>query len=321
MSLTRSPEIEAVARRILATWNKRDVETMSNLFSSDPSLRVLGFDLDEQWRGPEEFLNVFAAQSGEFPDWSIDVHEAEAFEDGSLGWATLHSTIVTPETETPMRHTAVFRLDGGAWKVVQWHNSIPVSNQQIFGVELTTTLDHLVASVLGNGSYLPATAGSEGTMTLVFTDIVDSTVLAQSVGDFAWTEMIGSHEATIRRITGAQGGLVVKFLGDGSMLAFESARAAIRAAVDIQRACTVEPFAVRIGIHTGEVIRTADDVFGLTVNKAARVAAAADGGGIMVSSTTRDLVGSMEGIRIEEPKIVALKGLSDAHLIAAIEWD
>ena len=86
MSFTRSPEIEAVARRILATWNKRDVETMSNLFSSDPNLRVLGFDLDEQWRGPEEFLKVFAAQSGEFPDWSIDVHEAEAFEDGSLGW-------------------------------------------------------------------------------------------------------------------------------------------------------------------------------------------------------------------------------------------
>lgn len=321
MPVAPSPEIEAVARRILATWNKRDMETMSNLFSSDPNLRVLGFDPDEQWRGPEEFLKVFAAQSGEMPEWSIDVHEAEAFEDGSLGWATLHSTLVTSETETPMRHTAVFMLDGGAWKVVQWHNSIPVPNQQIFGVALTTTLDHLVASVLDNGSDLPVTAGPEGTMTLVFTDIVDSTVLAQSVGDVAWAEMIGSHEATIRRIAGEQGGTVVKFLGDGSMLAFESARAAIRAAVEMQRAFAVEPFAVRIGIHTGEVVRTADDLFGLTVNKAARVAAAAHGGGIMVSSTTRDLVGFMDGIRIDEPKIVALKGLSDTHLISPIEWD
>jgi len=105
------------------------------------------------------------------------------------------------------------------------------------------------------------------------------------------------------------------------MLAFESARAAIRAAVEIQRACAAQPFAVRIGIHTGEVIRTADDLLGLTVNKAARVAAAADAGGIMISSTTRDLVGSMEGIRMGESKIVVLKGLSDAHQITPIERD
>lgn len=321
MSFKPSPEIEAVARRILATWSKRDLETMSSLFSSNPNLRVLGFDVDEQWRGPDEFLKVFAAQSDEMPDWSIDVHEAEAFEDGSFGWATLRSTIITPESETPMRHTAVFNLDGGVWRVVQWHNSIPVPNQQVFGVELTTTLDRLVASVLDTGPDLAGASGSEGTATLVFTDIVDSTVLAQSVGDIPWAEMIGAHERTIRRITDAQGGTVVKFLGDGSMLAFESARAAIRAAVEIQRACAAEPFSVRIGIHTGEVIRTADDLLGLTVNKAARVAAAAADGGIMVSSTTRDMVGQMDGVRIGEPKIVMLRGLSDAHQLSPIEWD
>lgn len=321
MSVKPSPEIEAVARRILTTWSKRDLETMSNLFSSDPNLRVLGFDVDEQWIGPDEFLKVFAAQSDEMPDWSIDVHEAEAFEDGLFGWATLRSTIITPESESPMRHTAVFNLDGGAWQVVQWHNSIPVPNQQIFGVELTTTLNRLVASVLDTSPDLAGASGSEGTATLVFTDIVDSTVLAQSVGDVPWAKMIGSHERTIRRITGIQGGTVVKFLGDGSMLAFESARAAIRAAVEIQRAFAAELFSVRIGIHTGEVIRTADDLLGLTVNKAARVAAAAADGGIMVSSTTRDLVGKMVGVRIGEPKIVMLKGLSDAHQISPIEWD
>jgi adenylate cyclase len=113
----------------------------------------------------------------------------------------------------------------------------------------------------------------------------------------------------------------VKFLGDGAMLSFGSARAAIRAAVAIQRACAHEPFAVRIGIHTGEVIHAADDLLGLTVNKAARIAAAAEGGGIMVSSTTRDLAGSLDGVRIGEPKIVVLKGLLDVHQITPIEWD
>jgi adenylate cyclase len=321
MRFTRSPEIEAVARRILESWSKRDADTMSNLFSADAALRVLGFDPDEQWSGHDEFLKVFETQTGEFPDWDLDVQESEAFEVGSFGWATLHSTIGTPETETTMRHTAVFVLEGGAWRVVQWHNSIPVLNQQVFGVELTTTLDHLVASFLDDGSDLAATIGSEGTATLVFTDIVASTSLAQSVGDSAWAKVIGSHEDAIRQISGSQGGTVVKFLGDGAMLSFESARAAIRAAVAIQRACAHEPFAVRIGIHTGEVIHAADDLLGLTVNKAARIAAAAEGGGIMVSSTTRDLAGSLEGVRIGEPKIVVLKGLADVHQITPIEWD
>ncbi|MGB5169481.1 MAG: adenylate/guanylate cyclase domain-containing protein, partial [Acidimicrobiia bacterium] len=162
--------------------------------------------------------------------------------------------------------------------------------------------------------------GSEGTATLVFTDIVDSTVLAQSVGDVAWAKLIGAHERTIGRIAGSHGGTVVKFLGDGSMLVFESARAAIRAAVELQRSCDAEPYAIRIGIHTGEVIRTANDLLGLTVNKAARVASAATGGSIMVSSTTRELVGQMEGVRIGEPKIVRLKGIADAHQIAPVEW-
>ncbi len=320
MSFTHSPEIEAVARRVLATWDRGDGEVMSNLFSSSADLRVLGFDADEQWSGADDFLKVFSAQMDEMPEWRIESHHVEAFEDGSFGWATLHSTIVTPEGETPLRHTAVFRLQGGAWRVVQWHNSIPVPNQQVIGVELTTTLNRLVASVLDAGSDLAGASGSEGTATLVFTDIVDSTVLAQSVGDVAWADMIGSHERTIGRIASAHGGTVVKFLGDGSMLVFDSARAAIRAAVELQRSCSAEPYAIRIGIHTGEVIRTANDLLGLTVNKAARVAAAATGGSIMISSTTRDLVGQMEGVRIGEPKIVRLKGISDAHQIAPVEW-
>lgn len=320
MSFTHSPEIEAVARRVLATWGKRDAETMSNLFSSSADLRVLGFDYDELWSGADEFLKIFTAQMDEMPDWSIENHHVEAFEDESFGWAILQSTIVTPQGETPIRHTAVFRLDGGAWKVVQWHNSIPVPNQQVFGVELTTTLNRLVVSVLDAGSDLAGASGSEGTATLVFTDIVDSTVLAQSIGDVAWAKLISSHERTIGRITGSHGGTVVKFLGDGSMLVFESARAAIRAAVELQLSCDAEPYSIRIGIHTGEVIRTANDLLGLTVNKAARVASAATGGSIMVSSTTRDLVGQMEGVRIGEPKIVRLKGITDAHQIAPVEW-
>ena len=293
---------------------------MANLVSADPSLRVLGFALDEWWAGPEEFLTIRETQISEIPALHIQIERVDAFEDGAFGWAAIATTVVTPETKTPMKHTAVLRLEAGAWKVILWTNSVPVPNSQIFGVELTTTLDDLVTSVLNEAS--PLTSSSlEGTMTLVFTDIVDSTVLAEALGDSAWADLISWHESTIRHVTASQGGTVVKLLGDGSMLAFESARAAVRAAVDIQRASDHAAFGIRIGVHTGEVIRTAHDLFGVTVNKAARVASAADSGTIMISSTTRDLVGSLDGIRMGEPKIVALKGLSDTHQIVPIEWE
>ena len=233
----------------------------------------------------------------------------------------MFTTMTTSVSITQLRSTAVFRLEAGVWKVIQWHNSGPVANQQVFGVDLTTTLDSLVSSVLDDKAQLTSVAGSEGTMTLVFTDVVNSTLLTESIGDAAWADLIGKHEATIRRITAAEGGSVVKFLGDGSMLAFESARAAVRTAKRIQEESRKEPFRVRIGIHTGEVMRTGGDLFGLTVNKAARIASAAPANVIMLSSTTRDLIGSMEGLHFGEPQMVALKGISNTHQIVPVEPD
>lgn len=309
-----------MVRRVLNAWQERDFETMSNLFSSDASLRVIGFDDDERWAGPEKFLNIFRAQTEEMPQWKEGVDRVDAFEEGAFGWASLFGTLFTPETQTHIRHTAVLRLETGAWRIIQWQNSIPVPNQQVFGVELTTTLDDLLSSVLDDGVRL-APMASEGTLTLIFTDIVDSTTLAESLGDIAWAEIVRAHESTIKRITASEGGEVVKLLGDGSMLAFQSARAAVRAAVEIQRAFAEAPIEVRIGIHTGDLIRTADDLFGVTVNKAARIAATAAGGEIVASSTTRDMVGSMPEIRTEDARVVALKGLAGAHPVVSIRWD
>ena len=164
----------------------------------------------------------------------------------------MFSTLVTPEAETQLRHTAVLRLEAGVWRVIQWHNSVPVANEQVYGVDLTKTLSDLVASILDDDNRISVGSATEGTMTLVFTDIVDSTRLAESVGDEAWAGTIGTHESTIRRITAAEGGTVVKFLGDGSMLAFESARAAVRTAIQIQKKTVDAQFDVRIGIHTGK---------------------------------------------------------------------
>jgi class 3 adenylate cyclase/ketosteroid isomerase-like protein len=317
MAVQRSVEIESVARRVLRAWQKRDLETISNLVSTDAGLRVIGSDSDEQWVGPDQFFAVFATQSDEMPDWDLEIESVEGFEDGDVGWAVGYSTLSAPERVIHARHTGVFRIEAGVWRAVHWHNSVPVSNAELFGLDLTTTLDELVTSVLNDTKDLQL--GSEGTMSLVFTDIVDSTALAAEAGDSAWTGLIKSHEEQIREITDSHRGTVVKFLGDGSMLAFESAREAIRAAIEISDSSSESPFELRIGIHTGEVVRTGDDLFGTTVNKAARVASAAAAGQIMTSSTTRDLAGSMDEVTFGQPVNVALKGLPDTHQIVAVE--
>ena len=318
VSVKRSPELEAVVARFLSDYVTKGLEVLKNIVSSDESLRVLGFDSGEWWVGPEDFLTVRHAQIAESPDFVVTIHSVEAFEDGAVGWATVFHTLSGDDVRAELRSTGVFRLEAGIWRMVQWHNSVPVPNQQVFGTDLTTTLSDLVDSVLDDGDIIATPVGSEGTLTLVFTDIVDSTVIAERIGDTQWSSLVVSHEAAIRDVTGTNGGKVVKMLGDGSLLSFASARSAVRAALSLLQASSDEPFEMRIGMHTGEVVRTQDDLLGITVNKAARIASATDGGVVSISSTTRDLIGTMSGVVVGEPRSVALKGLSGTHQIHTV---
>jgi hypothetical protein len=184
---------------------------LANLFSTDPAVRVFGSDRDESWTGQDHFLAIFETQSTEMPDWELEIQAVEAFQDGPFGWAMVTGTLMTSSKATPLRNTGVFRLETGIWRVIQWRNSIPGANAEVFGVELTQTRDELVTAVVDDAE--PLQPGHEGTMSLVSTDIVESTRLAESVGDTRWTDLVRSHERRIREITGARGGTVVKFLG------------------------------------------------------------------------------------------------------------
>ena len=305
-------------RRVWEAWHERDMATISNLFADDQSFLAIGSDSEEWWLGSEVFLRVRRTQFDEMPEYDIEIHDVAAFEDGSVGWAAALLTMSTPSMTSKLRTTAVLRIEDGAWRIIQWHNSLPVSNKQMFGVGLTTSLDELLASVADEGLEILPADSSEGTATLMFTDIVDSTVLAEQLGDAAWTRLIAEHERALRELVDQHGGHVVKMLGDGSMLRFDSARAAVRTATEIQSQLGVGGLELRVGIHTGEVIRTSDDLLGITVNKAARIAAAARGGEILISSTVRDLIGRMVDIEVGHPSVVALKGLRDTHQLFPI---
>jgi class 3 adenylate cyclase len=112
------------------------------------------------------------------------------------------------------------------------------------------------------------------------------------------------------------------------MRVFPSARKAIGCAIDIQRALAKhrmqysrDPLHVRIGLHTGEVIREGEDFFGKHVILAARIAAQASGDEILVSSLVRELVASGREFEFDEPRQLELKGLPGEHLVHPIRWN
>lgn len=116
------------------------------------------------------------------------------------------------------------------------------------------------------------------------------------------------------------GGRVVKTLGDGAMFLFPSGGSALDAAVEIQRNLVdhSDGIRARIGIHTGDLMEQDDDLLGLTVHKAARVASAAGADQILASETTAGLV-NRKVYRFGEPMAVELKGLEGSHLLYPLD--
>ncbi len=161
-------------------------------------------------------------------------------------------------------------------------------------------------------------------MTIVFTDIVDSTVLLTRLGDHAWREVLRRHDAVIEEATSAHAGTVVETQGDGSMLAFSSARRAVACAQAIQREIATvfaddsPPIRVRIGIHTGDALHEGDRFYGTSVHYAARVASHALGGEVLVSNLVRELVAG-SGVDFLESREVELKGLDGSHRLFAVD--
>jgi class 3 adenylate cyclase len=158
--------------------------------------------------------------------------------------------------------------------------------------------------------------------TFLFTDIVDSTRLLETLGDDKWRRLLARHDELVRERIAESGGEVIKKTGDGYFASFENPRAAVEAAVAIQRALGDEIVApdVRIGAHTGEAFRSeADGDFGgQGVHLAARIGAAAGAGEILLSAETLDGVGT--GFRLSEPRTETLKGFAEPVEVVSVGW-
>jgi len=162
----------------------------------------------------------------------------------------------------------------------------------------------------------------EGTVTVLFTDIVDSTPLVDRIGDERAREVFKEHDRLVREALERTGGVEVEREGDKFMLAFASARAALRCAVEIQRALAASDVgvSVRAGANTGDVIAEERGYFGRAVFVAARVAESACGGEILVSEITRQLAGD-DTLEFRARGAHELKGLRGEHNLFEVVWN
>ncbi len=175
----------------------------------------------------------------------------------------------------------------------------------------------LAVSWAGFKSWMPEGAGERVLLTVLFTDIVGSTERAVSMGDEAWKDTLARHNQGVRTILDRYRGREITTTGDGFLAAFDGAARAIEAAVGIRDRSRTEGLPIRAGVHSGEVDVVGDDLRGVTVHEAARIAAAAGAGEILVSEVTRLLAVGVSA-NFESRGLHELKGFNEPRSLFAV---
>ena len=294
--MERSEEIRRVVERWTKTIGEGDADSVLGRLSEHPGTIIVGTDENEWWVG-HETRAIWGRQREELgSSFQVAGDVIEAWEEGTVGWASVKETITVAGKSSRRVRPTSSTSSGASGRSCRCTGPCPRANVEVFGRALTVTLEELEQTIQREQPDLSASFAVDGTVTIVFTDIVDSTLLLSRFGDLAWVDVIRRHNAVIEEVTAAHGGTVVETQGDGSMLAFSSARRAVACAQAIQLgiardfADSSPPIRVRVGIHTGDAIQEAEHFFGTTVHYAARVASHASGGEVLVSSLVRDLV-------------------------------
>jgi pimeloyl-ACP methyl ester carboxylesterase len=153
--------------------------------------------------------------------------------------------------------------------------------------------------------------------TVLFTDIVDSTVTATKLGDQRWRELLERHQRTVDEQLKRFNGRLIKSTGDGILATFDGPARGIRCAQQIVRSCDEIGIRIRAGLHTGECEVMGDDIGGIAVHIAARVSARAGDREVLVSRTVKDLV-TGSGIEFEDRGSHELKGIPDTWQLLAV---
>jgi class 3 adenylate cyclase len=267
-----------------------------------------------------------AVRSGITPDTWVRLEDAnDTIDVTDLVKTVTVPTLVIMDTSLPGRVPAAAADWGGPAKKIA--ASIPNAH-----LVSTREVGAVISEFVHGGSRGLHPGGSDrapgGLQTILFTDVENSTVLTDRMGDVAARDLLREHERTTREVLMAHGGSEIKTMGDGFMASFRSAAKGLECAIAIQRSQEQEArsrgIRVRCGLNAGEPIAEDDpggrsDLFGTAVIVAARIAAQAHGGEILVSDVVRQLVagkGFLFNDRGEHP----LKGFEDPVRVFEVRW-
>jgi len=171
-----------------------------------------------------------------------------------------------------------------------------------------------------------AASAASRIMTVMFTDMVGSTDMTQAQGDRAAQTVVRRHNTLVRNALAQYSGKEIKHTGDGIMASFSSAASGVEAAIAIQRAIAKhnrqtpgQPLHIRVGINAGEPIEEEEDLFGTTVQLAARVCARCDTDGILCSNVVKELA-SGRGLKFNSLGAQELKGFKEEVVLYQVEW-
>lgn len=190
-----------------------------------------------------------------------------------------------------------------------------------------TSID-VIASALGpTPPDLGEFSSPDGALTLLFTDVEDAASTEERLGEEQWSDLLRDHRAMLERIVEHHDGNLVKSQKDGHMIAFSSAHAGLRCAIEVQRTFAGRalsslggPLPIRSGLHAGYVIVNADDFYGRNVVLAARVADRASGGEILVSEALREYTETDPTFTFELKGEFHFKGMLGEHKVYAVDW-
>lgn len=160
----------------------------------------------------------------------------------------------------------------------------------------------------------------EGTVTILFADIADSTMLTEKLSDDSFRSLSRELEDSLRKVITEKEGKMVegKLLGDGVMAVFKSAHKAIECALCFNDVTNDTDLKLHIGIHAGDVIIENNNVFGGAVNITSRIADISTAGEIVVSDTVRSLTRTSTKVKFEDKGLHKLKGVSDPHRLFTV---
>jgi class 3 adenylate cyclase len=305
---TRHESVKKTLEEIEARWGRPDY--CDELLENDaPSM--LGDERFRHWYSTRLRLSVSPGEAAALQRMNVDVDTRAVVPTIQVPTLVLHRT-GDRNVDVKNGRYAAEHIPGATYVELPGDDHLPwIGDSDRIVEEIRSFLNGLWES----GGW-EAPEPDRVLATVLFTDIVGATAKAAEIGDRAWRDLVVNHHALVRRQLARFRGRELDTAGDGFFASFDGPARAVRCACEIVKGVGELGLEVRAGVHTGECELIEGKVTGIAVHTGARIAAAAEGGEVLVSSTVKDLVAG-SGLAFEERGEHSLKGIGEWRLFAA----